>query len=560
MMLKKIDLLFVLLIFISSLLFVADIFINKGQPATFDGTIHITTIAQVYRGLKEGEHRVTWADGFANYGMPIPLIAQQTTLYLGSLLNFWFKDVLFSYNLVFLIGAFASAVFYYFFLRIYFKSTIAFAGTFLFNFAPYRIINLYIRGDQPEFFASVFIPLVLIGIYLVTKKKNLYGTLFLSISTALLILTHPFMLVVGGILFIPYIIFCIYDQKQKKELLFLIFLSIGLGVGIAAFYIIPLVIESKYFYLSLEKNRFVANQFLSFANYFDPKWYYYYKNDTFIRGNFIKVDLLETLITIIGFCLLIFSYKKIRREGLLIFAVGTSLMLIFLTISPSNFLYQKIGMINSLQFPWRMLSSYIFVTPIILCIILQKIKYQNLAIAIIIVLISILRFPQIYGKNYTIFPQSKYFFTTENLHSASLNTIWTGKTSEYPVEKKKIAVINGKANITNEVIKNSSRSYTINALTDIRMVDYTFYFPGWRAYVDGAKIPIQYQDPSYRGVITYNVPKGKHAVMLKFENTIDRIVGYLVSVFSILVMLGLFYFTKRKIRIYHSGAPKALHK
>ena len=230
MMLKKIDLLFVFLIFISSIFLVFDIFINKGEPATFDGPIHITNIAQFYHGMSEGEHRITWADGFANYGMPIPLISQQTTPYIGALLNFLFKDVLISYNVVYLIGAFFPSLFYYFFLRIYFKPVIAFVGTFLFNFAPYRIINLYIRGAQPEFFASVFIPLILIGIYLITKKKNPYGILLLTISTAFLILTHPYVFVVAAILFLPYILFCIYGEKQKKSLLLLIFSSIGLGI------------------------------------------------------------------------------------------------------------------------------------------------------------------------------------------------------------------------------------------------------------------------------------------------------------------------------------------
>lgn len=557
---RKLDLLFISLIFIISLLLVFDLFINDGQPATFDGTIHITTIAQIFRGLKDGEHRVTWADGFANYGMPIPLISQQTTPYLGAYFNLLFKDVLLSYNVVYLLGAILSSLFYYFFLRLYFKPVIAFAGTFLFNFAPYRIINLYIRGDQPEFFASVFIPLILIGIYLTIKKKNIYGALLLIFSTALLTLTHPFMLVVGLFLLIPYIVFCVYDELRKKELLFIVFISIGLGVGICSYYIIPAFLEAKYFYFGMEKSHFVPNQFLGFANYFDPKWYYYYKNDVFVRGNFIKADLLETTIAIIGIVLLIFSKFNKTKNHLLTFSLGTSLLLIFLTLSPANILYQKIFFLNSLQFPWRMLSSYILVTPIILCIILQKIKYQKMALILILVLIFILRFPQIYGKNYAIYPQSKYFFTVDNLHSNVLNTVWTGKTSEYAVEKKKVGIINGDGIIKTSIIKNSTRSYNVNAITDLRMVDYTFYFPGWHVYIDGQKTPIQYQDPRFRGVITYNVPKGNHNVFLKFENTKVRVLGYILTIIFILGALTFFLIIKFKTKIFYSASPKALRK
>jgi len=558
-MLRKIDLLYVLLISIISLFLVFDIFLNKGQPATFDGTIHITTIAQYYRGLKEGEHRITWADGFANYGMPIPLISQQTTPYLGGYLNFIFNNVLFSYNVVFLIGAFLSCLFYFIFLRIYFKPTIAFVGTLLFNFAPYRIINLYIRGDEPEFFASVFVPLVLIGIYLLIKKKSYFGFLLLTLSVGLLGLAHPFVLVVGSFLFFPYIIYCIHDEDRKKELLFLTFLSFVLGSGITAFYTLPAYVESRYFYLGLEKNHFVPNQFLGLANFFDPRWYYYYKNDTFVRGNFIKVDLLETLITLIGLIILMFTIIKRRKESLLAFAVGTSFLLIFLMTSLSNILYQRIGILNSLQFPWRVLTPFIFITPIILCIVLQKIKYRNVAIIIVIFLISALRYPQLYGKNYTVYPQSKYFFTIDNLHSTILNTVWTGKTSEYPLENQKPGIISGKGIINKKIIKNSSRYYEINALTDLRMVDYTFYFPGWQVYIDGQKTQIQYQDPNYRGVITYNVPSGNHIVILKFEDTKDRIAGYILTILSLVAAFVIFFLLRRDFQS-RFVIPKVLRK
>jgi hypothetical protein len=148
-----------------------------------------------------------------------------------------------------------------------------------------------------------------------------------------------------------------------------------------------------------------------------------------------------------------------------------------------------------------------------------------------------LRFPQLYGKNYTLYSESKYYFTNENLHGNIMNTIWTGPTQDYPVKKEKPEIIEGKGIITSKYAQNSLRKYGVNAETNIRMVDYTFFFPGWRTYVDGKETEIQFQDPAYRGVITYNVPKGEHEVIVKFTDTKVRFIGKLISIASLAVLL-----------------------
>lgn len=563
-MFSKKDTLYYLLIFIIAFLLTADLFIRTGQPATFDGTTHITTIAQFYTGLSQGQFPVTWADNFANYGMPIPLIAQQTTNYIAGLLSFLTRDVLLSHNIVYLLGAFLSTYFFYRFLRFSFTPEVAFLGAFLFNFSSYRIINIYIRGALPEFFAPVFIPLALIGLYHLAHNKFRLGLALLIFSIAMIIFTHPFMFIISLFLLGPYAIYLLWQTKYKKLFIILGVLSVLLGVGITAAYTVPLFAEVKYFYYGLNKNHLVPNQFLGLQNYFDPNWYYYFRNDVFVRGNFISFGLIETLIVIIGFIAAFYYFikHKVAKNKFLFFAVAVSLLMILFTTSLTEGLFNSISLLNGIQYPWRILGVFIFLPPIILCLLIKDIKYKPYIIVLLILVIAFVRFPQLYGKNYTIFSQEKYFFTAENLHGNILNTVWTGKTLEYPIQKVKPAIIDGKGTITTNEIKNGYRNYTINAESNLRMVDYTFYFPGWRVYVDGQKVPIEYQDPNYRGVITYNVPQGNHQVMLQFEHTFDRLAGLVISLVSLTVALILVYgiekFTFWK-KIF-AGAPKAGRK
>ena len=71
------------------------------------------------------------------------------------------------------------------------------------------------------------------------------------------------------------------------------------------------------------------------------------------------------------------------------------------------------------------------------------------------------------------------------------------------------------------------------------MIDYTFYFPGWKAYVDGKPATIEFQNPNYRGVITYLVPQGKHTVVLRYEDTKIRLLGKILTVSFLLFFIAL---------------------
>ena len=99
-----------------------------------------------------------------------------------------------------------------------------------------------------------------------------------------------------------------------------------------------------------------------------------------------------------------------------------------------------------------------------------------------------------------------------------------------------------KGKIISSQVQNGKRMYKVSAQSDLQMVDYTFYFPGWHAYVDDIKTDIQFQDPAYRGVITYAVPKGEHEVKVVFEDTKIRIFGKIITLLSFAATGILFFF------------------
>jgi len=471
-------------------------------------------------------------DGFGNYGMPMAIIIQQTTSYLGAIITLFTHDIFISYNIVVLIGAFFSTYLLYCFFTLHFSEEAALLGATLFNFAPYRIINIYIRGALPEFFSHVFFPVVFIGLYLFIKKRSMKGLIYLFIGFVGILLTHPFTFIIGMFIWVPYAVYLVWESGSanfiRDNILYLLLMFL-LVIGISAFYIIPLYLEIKYFYYGTGSH-FIAGNFLTLKNYLGDQWYYFYQNDIEVRGHVIHLGLIESLVITAGMISLFFSKKG--KGKFLYWIVPSLLVLIFFTTHYADFIFKKINLLGNIQHNWRLFTSIVFIAPLILAYLLNKVKSKTLLYLIFFVVI-IFRFPQLYGKNYLLEKQDTYYWTKLNLAGNIMNTVWTGPTQDYPVKKVKGEIIAGKGKILKRNERNSWREYEIKADTDLRLVDYTFYFPGWKVFVDKKEVPIEFQDINYRGVITYKIPKGNHTVLVKFTDTKIRLLANLISLFSI---------------------------
>lgn len=559
MRIKRFDLFCLGIIFAESIIFLFDFFMNPGRFASFDAPFHITNVAQFANALMDGNFPVIWTDGFANYGLPIGIVAHQMTSYLGAIFSILAQDPYFGFKTVALVGVAGSALLYYAFLRIYFSPTIALAGAFLFNLASYRIFNFYVRGALPEIFSAVFLPMILIGLYFFIEKKNSKGLFLFSLSIFLLAVTHPFMLLIYGIIYAPYTLYLLSKNAGANSLLTVrsvkkvVSLSGAFAIGIlsASFYLVPLSREIKYFYYGLNPSNLEPNSFFSLSSFLNFSWPYFTPTETFPRGHMVTFGILEIVGLLVGVILLVVLLRKKEKtenDGLVIFSGTIALILVFFMTPLSKIFYTYLPLLNQIQFPWRMISALIFIIPIFYCYLFSK-KNSLMVLCAFIAIILLLRLPELYGKNYTYIPKSSYDKTLVNVHSVLMNTIWTGKTEEYPVKSFKGEVIEGIGKIVVRDEHISKRKYEVQADSVIRLVDNTFYFPGWKVYVDGADTLIEFQDPSYRGVITYSVPAGSHQVEVVFKDTKIRLISKILSLASLILLVGLFIMRRRIGRI-----------
>jgi hypothetical protein len=540
-----------LLIVLVSFISVADLIYRLGHPITFDGHIHMTTMNQYAQSLFDLEFPVTWANNFANFGHPLSNIAHQLPAYSGALLILLGLPTEVSYIFLIVLSVILSSFLFYKFFRKFSSQTLSFTATVLSVFFPYRALNIYTRGGLPELMATIFLPLLLLGVWNLRQQKYLRASLLIYFGILLTALTHPMMLLVFSIPVGTYFFYCFTKyNKSIKEVLIIATSSISLGLLSASYYLVPLFLEMKYFYQSTVDQVIVNDSFLTLKQLYNPNWFYTLTHPG-PRGNYIKFGIIEFIILLLSILLIFISnyllnnknkYINFKEIKPLIFWSGLTVFLI-LIMSPVSELIYKLPFLYQIQYPWRFLTAVQITLPLVFIFLVKSIKTinNNYFLLFFIGLVLFLRVPQFYGKNYIVQPESDYYYNQANLHSTNFNTLWSDNPLNYNKKIVQAEIIEGHGEFKIIEEKNASRIYKSSSEGELRLIDYTFYFPGWEVIVDGVPIEFEYQDINYRGLITYWVPSGDHKIEVIYKYSKVRLLGLSMTIFSLLFATVFFY-------------------
>ena len=97
-------------------------------------------------------------------------------------------------------------------------------------------------------------------------------------------------------------------------------------------------------------------------------------------------------------------------------------------------------------------------------------------------------------------------------------------------------------NGTAEVLYSDNHSLTIKANEPGFVVINDTWYPRWKAYIDGAEVPVYKTNVMMRGVIA---PKAGTIIEMKFDKG-NVFIFALIAYFSIFLSVGYLYFEKRK--------------
>lgn len=494
------------------------------------GGLYVNTSYAVsfYKSLQEGILFPRWAGDLNTfYGYPAFNFLYPLPFYLSSFFHFIGFTFINSMKLVFVASFLFSGLTMFVWLRSKYLESIAATAALIYQFAPYRFVDLHFRLDVGESLAFVFMPLVFYAVESFSKKNQTKWLILGAIFTGLLILSHQLLSMATICLALIYFIF--HKPFHLKN-----FTPILFGITLSAFYWLPVIFEYRFTHLGgIAGNVY----FPAIWEFISSPW----------RWGFLFQGPQGEVSPAIGFAqwsVIILSFLK-KISG---FWIMSFIIIFILMQKQSEVLWMILPGLKMFQFSWRLVGLEVLIVPVLAAqVMINTPKKFHTFISIILISIAV------FG---TILNWSNRESGSHQISDAQLQTklpladggdagfseslpiwvpkniLWGNKTDWLP-----ITLVRGQASI-NQITRTSIiHRYHITVKEPSDFIEHTYYFPGWTLFINGMPKPIKYQKTTGAGIINFSLAPGNYLVELEFKNTPVRNLGLIISFSSVVFLV-----------------------
>jgi len=501
-------------------------FLKSGFFPTHDGEWAVVRLGAMHRAIIAGHFPVRWAGNLNfSYGYPLFLFTYPLPYYLGEIFNLFGFGLVNSIKILFVLSVIFSGLAMFLLGRELFGDIGGSIAAIFYLYAPFRLVDLYVRGSLGESLAFVLYPLLFLS--LIKFKQNPRRWLALgAIFYGALILTHN----VSALLITPFLVIFAFLSSPRRSLGIFV-----LGVGLASFFLFPALSEKSKIALSQIPLADKSQHFVNFRQLLIPSWGYG------SPGSEDAFSFQLGLVHLIGLFLGLILWFKNNNRFFLFFTL-CFLVTIFLTL-PVSGVFWELPFFKEVDFPWRYLGPASFFLALSLGYL--GTRWRTRMVAVVLAFLAIVvNFRYAKPVSFINYPDEYYLTNEATTTSANeLMPIWV---QEKPTEraKEKVEILSGEGVIKNLVFNAKKVSFAVEAETELGVQINTIYFPGWRVKVDGKEASLEYENE--RGVIEVPIGEGEHQVLVEFSETPFRAFSDIISLTSLVLVSGLL--VKRKIK------------
>lgn len=509
-----------------------------------DARHSIFFLTDFHQGIRDGALYPRWGTDFAlGYGYPLFIFYSPLAFYVAEVFHFLGAGLTASVKATYALAFILSGLSMYAFAKRILGKGAGLLAALVYIYVPYHLVDIYVRSAFAEFCAFVFLPLVLLFFYELSEtRKGRYLALF-ALTYAGLILTH----VPTAFVFTPflgaYILYRLLTQGKGggplctwERLLRLCALSgvaILLALALSAIFLLPLLAEKAYVVQEqwTGGSYDYAKHFVYFSQLFSPFWGYGYAGEALTDEMSLQLGAVATLMAMVG---IVFSIiKPSKGRGHTFFFTVTALVLVAAMTPFAGPLWSALPLAASIQFPWRLLSIVAFTLSFLAgtAVLDKENEGWPPALAILLLIVILASYDYSTPQHTEVSPRAEEpvaIIDFETFHPPDRvgMTIWT---KEQPQDSPLVPqYLAGKPLMKAHPLTEGARVEMVRhggASEEIKVTSpqgaevefYTYYFPGWRAYVDGQETPIYPTEPY--GLIALRVSAGEHRVRLRFEDT-----------------------------------------
>lgn len=554
--------------------------------------------------VKEGDFFPRWAPHFSyERGSTVFNFYAPLSRYLGEFFVLGGLTPAFAFLAALLVITVASGLSMYWLARDFVSGPGAIVAAVAYLYHPYRLADLYQRGDIAEALNFVFFPLAFLAVSRAMRFNRPVGLKLVvggGLAFGFMLISHQLSASYFGLfLLAPFILLCLvryFWQERKafvpalrKAFVRLLYLAgmAGLGVALSAFYILPVVFESKNIRVGNKVGIDWGYGFFdgAVANWKD--WFSSIRPTEYADRSITNLSWFgptPLALALVGLVVLWLPISRKSRDNRwfgLFFGLIIALLLVMQFQFFRPFWENTPGMIY-IQFPWRLMIYVALLASVLIGALADflfklarqsVVRWQNfpgkvlsasrrklrLAYPVGLVAIFLLGLLLAYsgaGKvSLTYYPQS---FSGKYSLGTLINQIENGDIFYLPnwarsldtLEKEEDRAYierNGQPQadaVSFKRLKSAEYQLQVNASAPGVLVIPVFYFDGWTLTANGQSLPVSYNQP--QGYIQATVPAGNYSMTLKFENSLPRAAGIALTFLALLLLAGLAVYRWRR--------------
>lgn len=517
---------------------------KEGFFPSHDGEWAIVRLAEMHREVRDLQFPPRWSD-FLNHGYGYPLFhyTYPFPYYVGEVLHLLGIGLVDSIKTLFILSVILSGIFMFLLAKELVGETAGLIASSLYIIAPFRLVDIYVRGSIGESLSFLIFPLLFWLTLRLILYPNMVYLVLTGIALAMLILVHNIM----ALVFLPFwLVFLFigvkyYYENFPRYLIRYFLPSIFLGMSLSAFFWLPAIFEKRFIVLSQIPLADKAEHFIKPLEFLNSPWTYG------LRPSF-QLGWLHILSFIIGLIILLTAKGLERKKNFILgfYILFSTLALIFLTNSISSPVW-RLPLLKEVDFPWRVVGPLTFFIALG-GMFISSVKILRRAV-LVLIFISLMLIPH-FAKPETTFQKSDEYYSSNDATTTSMDELMPLWVTEKAKDKyiNKVDVLEGKTAITN-TIYNSKRIYfqTTGSESIIRIN--SLYFPGWEFTIDQEKIRPEFNNS--KGVILLKIPTGDHTIMGNLHETPIRKwadIASIISVISIFILLSAYYFPRLRLK------------
>jgi hypothetical protein len=517
-----------LIVLASSFLMIRSLCISGYFPMHDD--TQVARVVVMGRALREGQFPVRWVSDLGyGYGYPIFNFYGPLPYYVGGTLYALGLTGLTATKIMMGAGLVLAGITMYLTIADISGISAGILAAVFYMFAPYHGVQAYVRGAVGEYYALIFLPLILWGFW---RKRILPA----AIGTAGLIVSHTILGYVGTFLEGIAVVALSIGKTQTKKL----WAAVLLGLGLAAFFWLPAIWEMKYTSVAGQINigSNFRDHFVCLAQLWNSPWGFGGSAKGCLDGLSFKVGkthLLVALSVLIGAFVGLLRGKKEKTlvaTGMAIFAVS-----VFFMLNISEPVWNILPFFAYIQYPWRFLAFAIFGISLVASQAVHLFRPAIVRWVIVIVLIGVVVFVEAkrFAPQYTYSRSASAFETNEDIRFrvSKISDEYLPPAVPRPTSLQDVVrdTIPESQLYTSE-IQQMSDTYLKVAFDTHEAVQVTInkaYFPGWQYIVN-----VTDTNPGIEnGLPVITVPSGASVVQMHFRDTPVRTIADIISIISL---------------------------